>query len=87
MIEKKIQGVLSIEGYTRSNEKENELNLLFAKLFNDKKGEEVLKYLKSITVNIVSGPEISNDRLRHLEGSRYIVGVIEQRIERGKKNG
>jgi hypothetical protein len=28
----------------------------------------------------VNGPNVTNEELRHLEGQRYIVGLIEQRI-------
>jgi|TARA_Y100001951_G_scaffold104269_1_gene115377 hypothetical protein len=87
MPHRKIEGVYSVDGFKRTHEAEKELNKLFASLFKDKIGTEILKYLKSITLNIVSGPEVSNEKLRHLEGSRYIVGIIEQRIERGKRDG
>ena len=87
MKEKKVEGVLSADGYQRTLEEERDLNTAFSGLFKDKLGEKVLNYLKSITVNTVAGPEVSDNKLRHLEGSRYIVGLIEHRIERGKKNG
>jgi len=29
---------------------------------------------------LVNGPNISTEELRHLEGQRYFVGMIEQRI-------
>ena len=44
-----------------------------------------MDYLKSITVNSVAGPEQSDSHLRHLEGSRFLVGLISTRIELGVK--
>jgi hypothetical protein len=50
----------------------------------------VLKYLRSITIEAVTGPAASDAELRHLEGQRYLVGLIERRIkhaEKVEKNG
>jgi hypothetical protein len=44
----------------------------------------VLQYLKAITIDSVAGPEISDHALRHLEGQRYIVGLIQRRVNKGK---
>ena len=87
MKEKKIEGVVSIDGFRRTIDQEIKLNQEFAGLFKDKLGDKVLEYLKAITINSGSGPEISNEKLRHLEGSRYIVGLIEYRIKQGRDNG
>jgi hypothetical protein len=43
-----------------------------------------LKYLRSITVNAIAGPEITANALFHLEGMRFVVAIIEQRIVRGQ---
>ena len=50
-------------------------------LFKSPTGEAVLQYLRSITIEAVSGPNISSEELRHLEGQRYIVGLLERRIQ------
>jgi len=44
-----------------------------------------MDYLKSITINAVAGPEQSDSALRHLEGSRFLVGLIDTRIKLGVK--
>ena len=51
-----------------------------ASVFESEVGKEVLKYLRSITIEYVNGPTVTTDELRHIEGQRYLVGVIEQRI-------
>ena len=52
-------------------------------LFNTVSGKQVLKYLKSLTIEAVAGPNISNEELRHLEGQRFVVGLIQRRINKG----
>ena len=49
-------------------------------LFNTPNGQEVLKYLRSITVDVISGPNISDNELRHLEGQRYLIALIVRRM-------
>jgi len=44
-----------------------------------------MNYLKSITINAVSGGEISDAALRHLEGMRFLCGVISARIDAGNQ--
>jgi hypothetical protein len=42
-------------------------------------GQSVMQYLKSITTDIANGPNISNDELRHLEGQRFVIGLLSSR--------
>jgi hypothetical protein len=72
------------DGIPRSPDKEHELNKIFNGVFTGSAGSEVLKYLRFITIEAVSGPNISSTELFHREGMRYLVGIIEQRISRGK---
>jgi hypothetical protein len=57
-----------------------------AKVFESPTGKEVLRYLRSITIEMVNGPNVTTEELRHLEGQRYIVGLIEQRIAHGHRS-
>lgn len=53
-------------------------------------GKLVLDYLKAITTMVVTGPEVTNDHLRHLEGQRFLTGVLVKRYQLGQeqvKNG
>jgi hypothetical protein len=68
------------DGYERSSKDQELLNDLLTTTFGTPHGIETLKYLKSITTERVAGPEIKADALFHLEGQRYLVGVIETRI-------
>lgn len=71
------------DGIQRTSDQEHRINGAFVDLFGGPNGTFVLNYLKSITINSVAGPEQSDSALRHLEGGRYIVGLISQRIELG----
>ena len=81
---RKVRLVVGCDGLERSETKELELNRLFNGVFSSEGAKECLAYLRSITVNYVGGPNITPNELMHREGSRYLVGIIEQRIEKGK---
>jgi hypothetical protein len=95
MTEKKPNSLIGLDNLQRKPEDEENLNALFRALFSTPGGSQVLKYLKALTLEAVAGPEISSDSLRHLEGQRYLVGLIQRRINKGisqnvvqeKKNG
>lgn len=71
---------IGIDGYQRKSETDVEISQNFAQIFESPTGKQVLRYLRSITIEMVNGPNVTTEELRHLEGQRYIVGLIEQRI-------
>ena len=73
------------DGFPRSKDDEDTISLNMHALFNSPVGKEVLKYLRSITIEAVHGSAVTDEALRHAEGSRFIVGVIERRIAHGDK--
>jgi hypothetical protein len=84
MPNKKEQTLIGLDNYKRNPNDEQNLNSIFAVSFTTPIGTEILSYLKSITTESVAGPEISNEHLRHLEGQRYIVGLIQRRVNKGR---
>lgn len=81
---------ISIDGFARSKEEDDKINQNLASLFSTPTGAEVLRYLRSVTIEAVSGANISDAELRHLEGMRFLVALIEKRIASGhrkKSNG
>ena len=76
---------LSLDGFTRTKTDDLIISRNIEGLFKSPTGEAVLQYLRSITIEAVSGPNISADELRHLEGQRYLVGLIERRIKQSEK--
>ena len=77
----------SIDGYVRSDEDERNLNKSFAGLFKGDDGKLVLDYIKSITTEAVAGPNIDSNQLFHLEGMRFLAGIIQTRIKKGEQDG
>lgn len=77
---------IGLDGIARKGETEKELNQLVAQVFSTDSGKEVLRYLRSITIEMVNGPQVSTEELRHLEGQRFIVGLIEQRVAHGHRS-
>jgi hypothetical protein len=71
---------IGVDGYQRSKQVDTQISQNVAEIFNTPTGKEVLRYLRSITIEMVNGPNVTTEELRHLEGQRYIVGLIEQRI-------
>lgn len=71
---------IGIDGMTRPVEQDKQISQNIAEVFSSPAGKEVLRYLRSMTIEMVSGPSISTEELRHLEGQRYLVGLLERRI-------
>ena len=77
----------SIDGYIRTPEEDQVLNKHFANVFKGDEGKKVLDYLQSITTDAVAGPNIESNRLFHLEGMRFLFGIIKTRIIKGENDG
>lgn len=76
---------LSLDGHQRSPEIDKQISLNVGSLFTTDTGKAVLKYLRSITIESVHGAAVTDTELRHMEGQRYIVGIIEARIRHAHK--
>ena len=79
------QTKVRLDGFNRAEEADKQISLTISQIFNTASGKEVLKYLRSITIEAVSGGNVSDAELRHLEGQRYLVGVIERRIKHAER--
>ena len=77
----------SIDGYFRASDEELKLNKTFATVFKGDDGKVVLDYIKSITTEAVAGPNIDSNQLFHLEGMRFLAGIIQTRIKKGEQDG
>ena len=74
---------VGIDGVQRSQKLDEQISLDVAALLATPSGQSVMQYLKSITTDIANGPNISNDELRHLEGQRFVVGLLSSRANHG----
>ena len=80
-----VKRITGPDGYERTAEAEARINLSAVEVLGDAAGTDLMNYLKSITINRACGPEVSDAALRHLEGQRFIVGLLSQRIALGHK--
>ena len=71
---------LGVDGYPRSKEQDEQISKVIESVFKTPNGKEMLQYVRSITIDAVSGPNISDIELRHLEGQRYLVALLVKRI-------
>jgi|TARA_Y100000592_G_scaffold87170_1_gene141410 hypothetical protein len=76
---------VGVDGIQRPQEKDREISQNVGTLFGSATGQAVLKYLRSITIEMVNGPNVTTEELRHMEGQRYIVGLIENRMAHAHK--
>jgi hypothetical protein len=74
-----------LDGVKRAQTEEDKLNRLVSDTLETKAGKSLMAYLKSITINRIGGPAMDDNALRHLEGQRYIVGLLEMRLQLGIK--
>jgi hypothetical protein len=68
------------DGVVREPDEQKRINEVLAVTFRGEGGKAALDYLRSISIERVCGPFASDAELRHLEGMRFVVGVISQRI-------
>jgi len=68
------------DGIVRSPDEHKRINEVLAITFKGEVGKAALDYLRSISIERACGPHVGDGELRHLEGMRFIVGVISQRI-------
>ena len=71
---------IGIDGIQRPAESDLQIRRNVAEIFTSPTGAEFRRYLRSITIEMVNGPNVSTEELRHLEGQRYLVGLLETRI-------
>lgn len=77
--------VIGVDGSRYTQAVEDDINSLAHGTFSTPAGLRFLQYLEGITTRRVLGPDAPNRHLRHLEGARWLVGVIRQRVAAGKK--
>lgn len=76
---------ISLDGFSRSKDADDRISKDMTSLFATPTGQSTLKYLRSITIEAVNGPNVTDAELRHMEGQRYLVGLLERRIQHGHK--
>ena len=77
---------VGVDGIQRPQNKDREISQNIATLLGSDTGQAVLKYLRSITIEMVHGPNVTTEELRHMEGQRYIVGLLERRVSHAHRS-
>jgi PhoPQ-activated pathogenicity-related protein len=80
-----MQKHLALDGLPRSKSEDERISKDIQALFKTPNGKQVLQYLRSITIETVQGPNATDAELRHLEGQRYIVGLLSRRINHAER--
>ena len=75
----------SVDGRRYSPNTEAQLNALASRVFENPEGEQFLNYLIGLTMNNPQQMGVSNEVLQHLEGQRWIVGLIRKRLQLSKE--
>ena len=71
--------------WQRRKRNEDDPAALFARVFGSDDGERALEHLWRMTMDQATGPNVTDARLRHLEGQRHIVKYITNQIDRGRR--
>lgn len=76
---------VGLDNHPRSVQAEKDLNNLFSSVFKGEQGEQVITYLRAITQQRVLTPGASDAELRDLEGQRWLVAMMMERIRHGRE--
>ena len=79
----KAKAAPGIDGFARTPEQEDHINRLAASVLGTTAGRELVNYMKSITINRIMGGNATDGELRHMEGQRFIVAILEARLRAG----
>jgi hypothetical protein len=77
----------TVDGLTRTMEQEDDLNLQAARVFRDGAGRDFLDHLLETYYDRRCPPATSTEELRHIEGQRWLLSVIVQRVALGQQRG
>lgn len=76
---------IGLDGFQRSKAEDENISKTVQSCFKTAAGKQVLKYLRSITIEMVNGPGVDANDLYHMEGQRYLVGLLERRMNHAGK--
>lgn len=79
------EGLSPLDGLMTNQDIEDEINQACASAFKTGAGKTVLEYLRRLTIERVAGPGVDPNSLLHMEGARWVYGIIASRIEIGKR--
>jgi len=63
---------------------EEDISVIAARVFAGADGARLLAHLRAVTIERRPPPDIAEAGLRHLEGQRALVALIEMLVRRGR---
>ena len=79
------EGLSPLDGLLTNQAAEDKINDACASVFRTGAGKILLDYLRKVTVDRVAGPEVNPNALLHMEGGRWVYGILVSRNELGKQ--
>ena len=74
---------MGLDNFERDPQQE-QINTLFESVFKQENAQEILSYLRQITIESVAGSEISDSSLRHLKDNDILLDLIKRRFNKGQ---
>jgi hypothetical protein len=78
-------GKKGLDGRVYPAEVEDELNRLAARVLGTPDGIRFTNYLRGITMNVAFLGDVSPQELMHMEGQRWLVGLMLSRVKAGNR--
>lgn len=69
----------SPDGFVRSAEAEEKINVICRNALNSPSGQLLMDYIKSISVNVIEDPSATDAQLRDREGMRRMCAILDAR--------
>jgi hypothetical protein len=78
-------GRKGLDGRVYPEDVEHELNLLAARVLGTPDGIRFTNYLRGITMNVAFLGDVAPQELMHMEGQRWLVGLMLSRVKAGNR--
>lgn len=78
-------GRKGLDGKVYPEEVEHELNTLAARVLGTPDGIRFTNYLRGITMNVAFEGNVDPQALMHMEGQRWLVGLLIARTQAGNR--
>jgi hypothetical protein len=75
--------VQGLDGRHYTPEVEDEINVLAARVLGTHDGQRFTAYLRNITLNVALESDVTPHALMHMEGQRWLVGLMLKRAQAG----
>jgi hypothetical protein len=78
-------GKKGLDGRVYPADVEDEINMLAARVLGTADGIRLTNYLRGITMNVAFLGDVAPNELMHMEGQRWLVGLLLSRVRAGNR--